>query len=152
MDLAAETTKNLSSHLKAMAGFDDRDPATITPADVQEWIAGLTLKPCRSAVTLPPCGRCSTSRVSTRIQRGTAGQAAPRGASTGDPPTAAEVETIIATVPEALALASSRARRDRDASGRAPCARVGDVDEIDPRFRVKAGKSAAARRWVAVPE
>ena len=30
---------------EAMPAFDDRDPATITPADVQEWIAGLTLKP-----------------------------------------------------------------------------------------------------------
>lgn len=28
----------------------------------------------------------------------------------------------------------------------------GDVDEAGSRFRVKAGKSAAARRWVAVPE
>jgi integrase len=28
----------------------------------------------------------------------------------------------------------------------------GDVDEHDSRFRVKSGKTAAARRWVAVPE
>ena len=28
----------------------------------------------------------------------------------------------------------------------------GDVDEAGSRFRVKAGKTAAARRWVAVPE
>jgi integrase len=28
----------------------------------------------------------------------------------------------------------------------------GDVDETGARFRVKAGKTAAARRWVAVPE
>jgi hypothetical protein len=29
---------------------------------------------------------------------------------------------------------------------------MGDVDESGSRFRVKAGKTAAARRWVAVPE
>jgi hypothetical protein len=29
---------------------------------------------------------------------------------------------------------------------------VGDVDEANSRFRVKAGKTAAARRWVALPE
>ena len=28
----------------------------------------------------------------------------------------------------------------------------GDVDEAGSRFRVKAGKTAAARRWVAVPD
>jgi integrase len=45
VDFAAETTKNLASHLKPMAVFNDRDPATITTSDVQEWIATLTLKP-----------------------------------------------------------------------------------------------------------
>jgi integrase len=30
--------------------------------------------------------------------------------------------------------------------------RWGDVDEVGSRFRIKAGKTAAARRWVAVPE
>jgi hypothetical protein len=39
-------TKNTASHVKAMLpAFGDHDPATITPADVQEWIAGLPLKP-----------------------------------------------------------------------------------------------------------
>jgi hypothetical protein len=46
VDYAAETTKNAASHVKAMLPlFGDRDPAKITSADVQEWIAGLSLKP-----------------------------------------------------------------------------------------------------------
>ena len=46
VDYAAETVKNLASHLKAiLPKFAERDPATITVSDVQEWIAGLALKP-----------------------------------------------------------------------------------------------------------
>jgi hypothetical protein len=37
VDYADETIKNLGSHLRTIAPtFGDRDPATITPADVQE--------------------------------------------------------------------------------------------------------------------
>ena len=36
--------------------------------------------------------------------------------------------------------------------GEAHALEWGDVDEPGSRFRVKAGKTAAARRWVAVPE
>jgi hypothetical protein len=45
VDYATETTKNMNSHIKSMAVFDDRDPATISISDVQEWIANLDLKP-----------------------------------------------------------------------------------------------------------
>src|SRR5262245_62832086 len=45
IDLSAETTRGVASHLKAMTTFENRDPVTITPADVQEWVAGLELKP-----------------------------------------------------------------------------------------------------------
>ena len=41
VDVAGETAKNIGSHLKAMETFDDRDPASITLADVQEWLATL---------------------------------------------------------------------------------------------------------------
>src|SRR5262245_30421304 len=37
VDLTEGTTKNVGSHLKAiLPTFEDRDPAAITPADVQE--------------------------------------------------------------------------------------------------------------------
>jgi hypothetical protein len=47
VDLAPETAKNLKSHLKRLLpAFGDRDPATITVADVQEWVgASADMKP-----------------------------------------------------------------------------------------------------------
>lgn len=45
IDLADNTTKGSGAHFKSFAVFDDRDPATITFADVQQWIASLKLKP-----------------------------------------------------------------------------------------------------------
>jgi hypothetical protein len=45
VDFAEQTKINMQSHLKLIVdALGDRDPATITPADVQEWIGGLTLK------------------------------------------------------------------------------------------------------------
>jgi integrase len=38
-DIGDETRKNTASHLKRLLpAFGERDPATITPSDVQEWI------------------------------------------------------------------------------------------------------------------
>jgi integrase len=69
-----------------------------------------------------------------------------------DPPTAAEVETIIATVPQRWRLALRALAETGMRVGELHALEWGDVDESGLRFRVKAGKSAAARRWVAVPE
>ena len=153
VDFATETTKNLSSHLKAMNALQDRDPTTITPADVQEWIATLTLKPSsirRYVATLravldfagvdPNPARDSRVRL-PREER-----------TVVDPPTAADVDTIIATVPKRWRLALRTLEQDGMRVGELQTLAWGDVDEAASRFRVKSGKTAAARRWVAVPE
>jgi integrase len=153
VDLATETTKNLASHLKAMTAFDDRDPATITPADVQEWIAGLTLKPAsirRYLATLRAvldfAGVDPNPARDGRVKL-------PREESTVvDPPSAADVDTIIATVPPRWRLALRTLAETGMRVGEAHALSWGDVDEAGSRFRIKAGKTAAARRWVAVPE
>ncbi len=47
-DIGEETRKNTASHLRRLLpAFGDRDPATITPTDVQEWIGAqmVELKP-----------------------------------------------------------------------------------------------------------
>lgn len=44
IDLADTTAENNAAHFKSFAVFDDRDPASITFADVQEWVNGLGLK------------------------------------------------------------------------------------------------------------
>ena len=46
IDLAASTRVLLANHLKAiLPSFGERDPSTITVADVQEWVSSLRLKP-----------------------------------------------------------------------------------------------------------
>lgn len=46
VDIAEQTKIGISAHLKLIAEtFKDRNPATITTAEVQEWIGSLTLKP-----------------------------------------------------------------------------------------------------------
>jgi integrase len=152
VDIASETTKNLSSHLKAMTAFNDRDPASITPADVQEWIGGLTLKPSsvrRYVATLRSV--LDFANVDPNPARDSRVRLPREGQTVVDPPSAADVETIIATVPKRWRLALRTLAETGMRVGEAHDLEWGDVDEAGTRFRVKAGKTAAARRWVAVP-
>ena len=80
VDYAAETTKNLSRIEVDPADVRDHDPASITVADVQMWIAGSTLKPRSVRRYLRRFARCSTSPTSIRIPRGTARAASSGGA------------------------------------------------------------------------
>jgi integrase len=154
VDIADETSKHIVSHLKAILPmFGDRDPATSTPADVQVWIAGLTLKPSsirRYLATLravldfadvdPNPARDSRVRL-PREER-----------TVVDPPTADEVDTIIHTVTPRWRLPLRVLEQTGMRVGELHALEWGDVDETGSRFRVKAGKTAAARRWLAVPD
>lgn len=153
VDLADETTKNLGSHLKAMTAFDNRDPTTITPADVQEWIAGLALKPAsirRYLATLRAV--LDFAGVDPNPARDNRVKLPREERAVVDPPTAADVDTIIATVPQRWKLALRTLEQTGMRVGELQALAWGDVDEAAFRFRVKSGKTAAARRWVAVPE
>jgi integrase len=154
VDFAAETTKTMRSHLLLiLPTFGNRDPATIIPADVQEWIATLTLKPASIRrylatlhVVLDFAGVDANPARDDRVRL-------PREERTiVDPPSAQDVDTIIAKVPPRWRLPL----RVLEQTGMRVCElhalAWGDVDEQNSRFRVKAGKTAAARRWVAVPE
>lgn len=69
-----------------------------------------------------------------------------------DPPSATDVDAIIATVPPRRRLALRTLEQTGMRVGEARALEWGDVDEAGSRFRIKQGKTAAARRWVAVPE
>jgi integrase len=154
IDVAPATAASYEIHLlRILATFGDRDPATIKAADVQEWIggnadlkpsslsrylgtlrqlldfAGLELNPARARqVKLP--------RVETTIL---------------EPPSGEQVDAIVAHAAPRWRLPL----RVLEGTGM----RVGelcelewrDVDLADSRFRVRKGKTASARRWVAVP-
>jgi integrase len=152
VNLAPATTRNIDSQLKTMTVFNDKDPATITFRDVQGWVAALDLKPSSVRPYLATLrlvldyADCDPNPARDRRVE------LPRERTTVvEPPSAEEVDTIIR-------LASPRWRlglRVLEQTGM----RVGEVadlawayvDETRSRFRVKTGKTAAARRWVAVP-
>jgi hypothetical protein len=49
VDLAAPTLRAMHSHVDALGSLAERDPQAITAADVQEWLAGLKMKPASVA-------------------------------------------------------------------------------------------------------
>jgi len=153
VDLAGTTSANIVYHLKAMTMFDDRDPATITAADVQEWIGGLKLKPSttrlylstlRAVLDFAGCDPNPARHSRVRLPR--------QERVPVDPPSAQDVDTIIATVAKRWRLPLRVLEQTGLRVGELQSLAWGDVDEQESRFRVKAGKTAAARRWVAVPE
>jgi integrase len=155
VDLADSTTRTVGSQLKSILPvFGDRDPAAITPADVQEWIGGLGLKPgsvraylatlravLDFAGLIGPANPARDGRV--RLPR--------EERKIVDPPSAAEVETIISNVPPQLRLALRTLEQTGMRVGELHALAWADVDESGSRFRIRSSKTAAARRWVAVP-
>jgi integrase len=154
VDYAAETAKNLASHMKAiLPTFGNRDPATITVADVQEWIGELTLKPSsirnylatlRAVLDFASVEENPAKDARVKLPR--------QEKEPVNPPTAAEVEMIIATVPAKWQLPFTVLAETGMRVGEAHDLEWQDVDEQGSRFRVRKGKTNAARRWVAVPE
>jgi integrase len=69
-----------------------------------------------------------------------------------DPPSAADVDTLIPTAPPRWRLPLRVLEQTGMRVGELQALTWGDVDEQGFRFRAKAGKTAAARRWVAVPD
>jgi integrase len=154
-DIGDETRKNTSSHLKRLLpAFGERDPATITPADVQEWVGTHTgdLKPSSlsrylntlrqvldfAGVDPNPARdrRVKLPRIETMVV---------------EPPTAKQVDTIIEYSPPRWKLALRTLEQTGMRVGELRDLEWRDVDIAESRFRVRQGKTATARRWVAVP-
>lgn len=154
VDYAAETTKNMGSHLKAiLPTLGHRDPETITASDVQEWVATLKLKPASVRrylgtlrAVLDFAGVDPNPARDTRVRL-------PRDERVPvDPPSAGDVDVILAYSPRRWRLPLRVLEQTGMRVGELAALAWGDVDEAHGRFRVKAGKTRAARRWVAVPD
>jgi len=155
-DIGEETRKNTASHLKRLCpAFDDRDPATITPADVQEWIGAQMndLKPSSlSRYVATFRNVLDFAGVEPNPARDRRVRLPKIETTVVEPPTAAQVDAILAHSPSrwrlplrVLEQTGMRVGELRDLEWR-------DVDLVECRFRIRSGKTATARRWVAVPE
>ncbi len=154
VDIGDATRENMASHLKAiLPALGDRDPASLIPADVQEWIASLELKPSsirRYVATLRAV--LDFADVDPNPARDGRVRLPREERVVVDPPSGEDVNTIVATVPPRWKLPLRVLEQTGMRIGEAHTLEWGDVDESNLRFRVKAGKTAAARRWVVVPD
>jgi integrase len=155
IDVAEKTTKTIDSYLRVIvAVFGDRDPAQITFADVQAWVAGSGLKASSIRQYL------STLRA-VLDYAGLTGEANPardqrlrlprQEREIVEPPSGADVEKIIANMPKRWRLGLRALAETGMRVGEAHSLEWQDVDVTGSRFRVRQGKTAAARRFVAVP-
>jgi integrase len=154
VDMADETAKNLRSHLKAILPmFGDDDPAAITFRDVQTWISKLELKPSsvrrylstlRAVLDFAAVDPNPAKDPRLRL---------PRSEPTMiEPPSAADVQAIVAASPARWRLPLLTLAETGLRVGELHALEWRDVDATGARFRIRHGKTAAARRWVAVPE
>jgi integrase len=155
IDVAEKTKKTIDSYLKViLETFGDRDPAQITFADVQEWVAGSGLKASSLRQYL------STLRA-VLDYAGLTGDTNPardprlrlprQRYELVEPPSAVEVDAIISNVPKRWRLPLRVLEQTGMRVGEAHELEWQDVDVAGSRFRVRHGKTASARRWVAVP-
>jgi integrase len=75
-----------------------------------------------------------------------------REATIPDPPSESAVAAIVANAPPKWRLALRVLEQTGMRAGELAKLEWADVDQANSRFRIRAGKTAAARRWVAVPE
>jgi integrase len=154
VDVSPATRRGMETHLKRLvAHFGTCDPAAITPDDVQAWITACTdFKPgsLRTYLLtlrqlLDYAGAKPNPSRDARVRLPRAVQAVV------EPPSAEQVEAIIANVKHRWRLPLRVLEQSGMRVGELAALEWRDVDVASSRFRMRQGKTAAARRWVAVP-
>jgi integrase len=153
VDASEGTLRNLKVHSKLLGeAFGALDPHAITTADVTAWIASAPLKPSSLRVYFTTlraildfagvsANPCRDPRV--RLPR--------QAQAEVNPPSAAEVGAIIEHAPARWRLPLRVLEQTGLRVGELEALAWRDVDVAGSRFRVSHGKTASARRWVAVP-
>jgi integrase len=156
VDVADATKANYATHrVRLVDLLGDRDPTAVGWQDVQATVTALsadlsplsvrnylaTLRLVLDFAELDP-NPARDRRVKL-----------PRPEETvPNPPTAAEVETIIENAPKRWRLAIRVLGQTGMRVGELARLEWGDVDRSEVRLRIRTGKTSAARRWVRVPE
>jgi integrase len=156
VDVSDATAANYRTHRDRLALLlDGRDPLTLSWQDVLQAVTALSadLSPAsvriyvgtlRQVLDFAGCepNPVTDKRVKLpRIER-----------TVLDPPSESEVAAIIANAPPRWRLALRVLEQTGMRAGELSKLEWADVDEANSRFRIRGGKTAAARRWVAVPE
>jgi integrase len=153
VDASARTRRNLAVHSKLLTEtLGTLDPKEITAAEVTAWIAAAPLKPSslrvyfttlRAILDFAGCepNPCRDPRI--KLPR--------REQQEVSPPSAAEVEALIEHSPKRARLPLRVLEQTGMRVGELEALAWRDVDVAGSRFRVSNGKTASARRWVAVP-
>jgi integrase len=153
VDASEGTLRNLDVHSKLLSEtFEAADPNAITAAEITAWIASARLKPSSLRVyfttlraILDFAGVSENPCRDPRVRL-------PRQAQAEiNPPSAAEVEAIIEHVPLRWRLPLRVLEQTGMRVGELHGLEWRDVDVAGSRFRISQGKTASARRWVAVP-
>jgi integrase len=153
IDLAPGTLRTLRFQLQAItATLGDRDPATLTATDVQGWIAGLDLKPSSAGRYLATFrARLDFAGIDPNPARDPRVRLPREERAIVEPPSAEQVETIIARCARRWRLPLRVLEQTGMRVGELVALEWRDVDVPGSRFRIRRGKTATARRWVAVP-
>jgi integrase len=156
VDVADETKANYATHrIRLVDLLGERDPATISWQDVQGVVSSLaddlsplsvrnylgTLRLVLDFAEIDPNpARDRRVKLPRPVER------------LPNPPTSAEVETMIANAPRRWRLAIRVLEQTGMRVGELSSLEWGDVDRAELRLRIRTGKTNAARRWVPVPE
>lgn len=155
-DIGEQTRVNMLSHLARLEpAFGDRDPATITPADVQEWIGAQrgSLKPSSLSRYLGTLRLVlDFADVDPNPARDKRVKLPKIETTIVEPPTAEQVDAILEHSPPRWRLGLRTLEQTGMRVGELHDLEWRDVDVTGSRFRVRQGKTTSARRWVAVPE
>jgi len=155
LDIGDETRKTTRSHLKRLRPqFGERDPSSITSADVQEWIgANADLKPSSLSRYLNTLRQAlDFAGVEPNPARDRRVRLPRIETAVVEPPAAAHVDVIIDHSPPRWRLALRMLEQTGMRVGELRDLEWRDVDLTASRFRIRQGKTVTARRWVAVPE
>jgi integrase len=153
-DVSAGTARNYGTHLLRLNPvFGDRDPKSISAADVSAWISeNADLAPAslsRYLVTLRQI--LDFAEVEPNPARDKRVKLPRIETKTVTPPSGEHVEAILAHVPERRRLPLRVLEQTGLRAGELHDLEWQDVDVAGSRFRIRSGKTTAARRWVAVP-
>lgn len=152
IDVTPGTAGNLVSQLAAIVRvFGARDPETITPGDVQEWISGLSLKPStvrRYVATLRQV--LDYADVTPNPARDPKVRLPRQEREQITPPSARDVEAIILHAPARWRLLLTTLAETGMRISELLAITWADVDQAGERIRISKGKTNAARRWVPI--